>query len=120
MLVNNIELLTFTSPGDFGGRRGKYTPEFWPISSTQFGLLTNIKINRHGVFLNDKLHNKEITFNDLNLLSGSAIQLTIGIKENAIHKGGINLFGKNFGDFPQAIIMNMKADTDNSPTFDKK
>ena len=27
-LQNKTELLTYTSPGDFGGRRGKYTPNF--------------------------------------------------------------------------------------------
>ena len=29
----------------------------------------------------------------------------IGIKPDAIHKGGINLFGKNFGDYKQSIIL---------------
>jgi predicted transcriptional regulator len=33
------------------------------------------------------------------------IKLTIGIKEDAVHKGGINIFGKNFGDYPQSIVM---------------
>ncbi len=103
--VNKHELLTFTSPGDFGGRRGKYTPEFWPITSTQFGLLKTITINSDGVFLDGQLVNKNITFNDLQLFDGSAIQLTIGIKDDAKHKGGINLFGKNFGDYPQGIKM---------------
>lgn len=113
ILVNKQELLTFTSPGDFGGRRGKYTPEFWPIISTQFGMLKKVIINKKGVFFDNQLVNKNITFDDLNLFDGSAIQLTIGIKEDALHKGGINLFGKNFGDFPQAIIMTLTADTEN-------
>lgn len=107
--VNKVELLTFTSPGDFGGRRGKYTPEFWPITSTQFGLLKNITINSDGVFLDGQLVNKKITFNDLKLFQGTAIQLTIGIKEDAKHKGGINLFGKNFGDYPQGIKMTLTS-----------
>ena len=114
IIVNKKELLTFTSPGDFGGRRGKYTPDFWPISSTQFGLLKKVKINKKGVFFDNQLVNKHITFNDLDLFDGSAIQLTIGIKDDAIHKGGINLFGKNFGDFPQAIIMTLTTDIENT------
>ena len=103
--INNIELLTFTSPGDFGGRRGKYTPEFWPITSTQFGLLKTITVNNAGVFLDNQCVNKNITFNSLNIFEGSAIQFKLGIKDDAKHKGGINLFGKNFGDYPQAIKM---------------
>ena len=107
--VNKIELFTFTSPGDFGGRRGRYTPEYWPITSTQFGLLKIITINQNGVFCDSKCVNKNITFNDLHLFDGSAIQLTIGIKDDAKHKGGINLFGKNFGDYPQGIKMELIA-----------
>ena len=105
--INKIEILTFTSPGDFGGRRGKYTPKFWPITSTQFGLLKNITIDGQGVFLDGKLVNKNVAFENLQLSAGSAIQLTIGIKDDAVHKGGINLFGKNFGDFQQAIKMTL-------------
>ena len=41
--------------------------------------------------------NKEVNFDALSIFEGSAIQLTIGIKDDARHKGGINLFGKNFG-----------------------
>lgn len=107
--VNKIELFTFTSPGDFGGRRGKYTPEYWPITSTQFGILKNITINKSGVFLDTQCINTNITIDDLRLFDGSAIQLTIGIKDDAVHKGGINLFGKNFGDYPQGIKMVLMA-----------
>ena len=107
--VNKVEVLTFTSPGDFGGRRGKYTPDFWPITSTQFGLLKNITINKTGVFLDNQCVNKNITFDDLHLFDGFAIQLTLGIKDDAKYKGGINLFGKNFGDYPQGIKMTLMA-----------
>lgn len=106
--INDIEVLTFTSPGDFGGRRGILTPEFWPITSTQFGLLKKILINSEGVYLDNKIVNKKIKFDDLKLFDGSAIKLTIGIKDDAVHKGGINLFGKNFGDYPQAIVMKIQ------------
>lgn len=106
--VNDIEILTFTSPGDFGGRRGKLTPEFWAITSTQFGILKKIQINSEGAYLDNKIVNKKIKFDDLKLFDGSAIKLTIGIKNDAVHKGGINLFGKNFGDYPQAIVMKIQ------------
>ncbi|MBR1676920.1 MAG: ArsR family transcriptional regulator [Clostridia bacterium] len=103
--INDVEVLTFTSPGDFGGRRGKLTPEYWPIMSTQFGLLKKIAVNTEGVFLDNKMVSKKLTFDDLKLFDGTSIKLTIGIKDDAVHKGGINIFGKNFGDYPQAIIM---------------
>lgn len=106
--INNLDIITFTSEGDFGGRRGKYTPDFWPITSTQFGKLKTVTVNEKGVYLDNVLQHKNFTFNDLKIFNGNAIQLTIGIKDDAIHKGGINLFGKNFGDFPQSIVMTMR------------
>lgn len=106
--VNDVEILTFTSPGDFGGRRGKYTPLYWPVTSTQFGLLKKIAVNKNGVFIDNGLVTDKIRFDDLKLYDGSAIKLDIGIKEDARHKGGINLFGKNFGDYPQSIVMTLK------------
>lgn len=106
--INDIEIITFTSPGDFGGRRGKYTPKFWPVSSTQYGLLKKITVNERGVFLDNLFLDDKIKFEDLKLLNGYAIKLTIGVKEDAVHRGGINLFGKNFGDHPQAIIMTVR------------
>ena len=106
--VNDVEITTFTSPGDFGGRRGHYTPEYWPVTSTQFGILKTISVNAEGLFIDKTLVNSHITVSDLKLAVGNAIKLTIGIKEDAVHRGGLNLFGKNFGDYPQSIIMIIK------------
>lgn len=103
--VNDIELFTWTSPGDFGGRRGKYTPKNWPLTSTQFGLLKSFKIDSKGVTLDNILVNPNVNINDLNIKNNNVITLTIKIKEDAIHKGGINIFGKNFGDYNQSIIL---------------
>lgn len=106
--INKTEVLTFTSPGDFGGRRGKYTPEHWPLMSTQYGLLKKVTVNENGVFLDGVHLHKNVRFDDLDLYNGNAVSLRIEIKKNAEHRGGINLFGKNFGDHPQAIIMTVK------------
>lgn len=111
--VNNYELFTWTSPGDFGGRRGKYTPEYWFINSTQYGLLKNIKIDESGVYLDDILVNKVLNINNIHLHDNTFIKLKIGIKPDAIHNGGINIFGKNFGDFNQSIIMKVYKSVSN-------
>lgn len=105
--VNGIELLTITSPGDFGGRRGIFTPEYWFINSTQYGLLTEFSVDENGVYLGNKLVNRSITFSDLKLGEGNGILFKLGIKPDAVHVGGINLFGKYFGDHPQAIVMTL-------------
>ena len=106
--VNEAEIATFTSPGDFGGRRGRYTPDYWPVTSTQFGLWKKVTVNGNGVFLDNVFLHGKVTFDDLKLYDGSGIKFKIGVKEDALHKGGLNLFGKNFGDYPQAIVMTVK------------
>ena len=106
--INDIEIVTFTSPGDFGGRRGKYTPLYWPVTSTQFGLLKRITVNNEGVFVDNNFVTDAVKFDDLKIYDGTSIKLDIGIKDDAKHRGGINLFGKNFGDFPQSIVMTLK------------
>ena len=106
--INGKEIVTFTSPGDFGGRRGKFTPQYWPITSTQFGTMTRLTITETGTYLNNKLMTTDITFSSLNLTAGNAIQFTISVKEDAVNQGGINIFGANFGNYPQHIIMTIR------------
>lgn len=108
VFINDTEVTTFTSPGDFGGRRGKYTPQYWEIFSTQFGLLKNITINGQGVFVDNSIVSESVTFDALRLYETQEIKLTIGIKEDAVHCGGVNLFGKKFGDHPQSIVMTVR------------
>ena len=107
--VNDIELFTWTSPGDFGGRAGKYTPKYWPVTSTQFGLLKSFKIDSKGITLDNVSINPKITIKDLKLMDNSFIKLTIKVKDDAVHKGGINIFGKNFGDYNQSITMTINT-----------
>ena len=42
--------------------------------------------------------------------NGNNIHVRIGNKEDAIHKGGFNLFGKSFGDYEQDIVMTLVFD----------
>jgi len=105
--INDVEVATVLSPSDFGGRQGKFTPEFWSINSTQYGILKTFNINSKGVFVDENHVNKKVTFEDLNLDQFDYIKLKIGIKDDAKHTGGINLFGKNFGDYNQSIIMQL-------------
>lgn len=103
--INDKEIATYTIPGDFGGRRGKYTPEYWFINSTQYGLLKRFTVSKDGVSIDGQFVNKKVTFDSLMLSEGNSIRLKIGIKPDAVHVGGINIFGSRFGDYPQAIEM---------------
>ena len=115
--INDKEITTWTSPGDFGGRRGKYTPDYWFINSTQYGILKNIKIDKNGIYLDNTLISNNLTLDDINLMNSNSIDFKIGIKPDAVHKGGINIFGKNFGDHDQAIIMKVVSKKNKQPIF---
>lgn len=105
--VNGCELTTYTSPGDFGNRRGNLTPPVWPNGSTQYGLLKQFSVKKDGVFLNEHCVGKHVTLDDLRLLEHDFITLRIEIKENARNVGGLNLFGEKYGDYPQGIVMRL-------------
>ncbi|MBE5786166.1 MAG: ArsR family transcriptional regulator [Clostridiales bacterium] len=104
--INEVELGTWQCPGDFGGRRGRYSPDFWPLSSTQYGLLKHWKVDDKGCMLDDQ-RISDVTLDQLHLEDKPYISLRIGIREDALHQGGINLFGEKFGDYNQAIIMRL-------------
>lgn len=103
--VNGIELTTFCSPGDFGDRRGKLTPAIWPNGRTQYGLLKTFSIRENGGYIDHMPVNPSISIKQLELDKCPYIALRIGIKEDAKHIGGINIFGEKYGDYPQGIIM---------------
>ncbi len=106
--LNNNLIGTYTSLGDYGGRRGKYTPSSWPLESTQYGKLLEIRIDSKGCFFNHTLINNGKTINDFkNITCTNYIDFKIGVNKNAKYPGGINLFGANFGDYNQNIIFNI-------------
>ena len=102
--INDIQVCTFTSPGDYGDRYGKFTPPWWYPESTKYGLLTNISIRDRGVFLNEKLVNKAIGLADLKLSEGHRMTFKLEVKKDAQHAGGFNIFGDKFGDYNQNIV----------------
>lgn len=102
--IENCEIGSWTSPADFGGERGALTPSWWDIQNTQYGLLKVWKVTAAGSFVDGvRVSNK--TLKDLSLKPGNPISVRIGIKDNAPHIGGINLFGSKFGNYPQGIVL---------------
>jgi predicted transcriptional regulator len=106
--LNGKEIGSFTSPGDFGGRRGKLVPEWWPDSFTQFGKLYTVSVNSDGCFVDNQLTSKE-NLRTLNIGDDDYISFKIGVKEDSKYVGGINLFGSKFGDFEQNIEMRINC-----------
>ena len=49
--VNGTEIGTWTSPGDFGDKRGVYTPDWWKLKGSQYGKLKTWRVNAAGTFV---------------------------------------------------------------------
>ena len=70
--------------------------------------LKKIEITPLGTSLDGVSVSSEHTLDSLGIRGSGTVRFELGIKESAVHRGGINLFGKNFGDFPQAIVMKLR------------
>lgn len=102
--VNGVEAGTWTSPSDFGGVRGRITPAWWPSEQTQYGLLKTWRIGADGTYADDtKL--SDVSLAQIGLDANPHICLRLEVKENAKYMGGLNLFGKRFGNYAQDIVM---------------
>lgn len=104
--INGREAGTWFCPSDFGGRRGKLNPDWWPDKNTQYGILKTWILGEKGSYIEQNLANERTIF-DYELEKGDFISVRIGVKEEAQHIGGINLFGDCFGDYNQNIVMKL-------------
>ncbi len=104
--VNGHEVGTWTSPADFGGTRGKITPLWWPINHTQHGVLKRFRISRDGCFI-DGRRVGETTIGELGLEGQHQIPVKVGVRDDARFQGGVNLFGRRFGNIEQDIEMRL-------------
>jgi len=100
--LNDKELGTWTSPGDFADIRGKYTPAWYPDNQNQYGLLKTIRIMHHGTYM-DGEPMSDVTIDDLRGSDIDLWKLRVEVKEDAKNVGGCTLFGKSFGNYPQDI-----------------
>lgn len=103
--INEIEVGTWTSPGDFADIRGKYTPSWVPDNVNQYGMLKTLRITNHGTYLDGQ------PFTDLSLSSFDqhieTWTIRVEVKANAANKGGCTIYGKGFGNHDQNINLKL-------------
>ncbi|MFJ2042997.1 MULTISPECIES: ArsR family transcriptional regulator [unclassified Paenibacillus] len=102
--INGVEIGMWTCPGDFGDRRGKLNPAWWFEWSTQYGLLKTWRVDKNKTTL-DMEKISAVDLAQLNLQNSHKLRVRIGMKPDAVHQGGVNLFGRQFGDYDQNIKM---------------
>lgn len=106
--VNGFDVGTWTSPGDFGDKRGVYTPDWWKLKGSQYGKLKNWRIGQNGTYV-DGVKISQVSLSDLDIAGHHSIRLRIGVHDNAKHPGGINIFGRGFGNYDQEIVMRLQT-----------
>ncbi len=109
--LNHKKVVTFLTKGDYGGRKGIYNPSWWSESNTQFGEYKKIHVTHHGCYMDNQKVSDE-TIESLGLLDNYFFSFILKVDDDSQHIGGMNLFGKHFGDYAQDIVM--KVEYENS------
>lgn len=104
--LNGKELGSWTSPGDFGNVRGRFTPEWWEINWNQYGLLKLLTVNEHGTFIDGRMISS-ITAAELEINHTSELRFRITASPDAQNSGGCTIFGRDFGNYNQGLKFNI-------------
>ena len=105
--INGVSLGAWTAAGDQGSVRGRYTPQWWKLDSSQFGELKTWTVDRRGSFI-DGQPTSAVTLDDLDLAANRSIRVRIGIDAHVRYPGGVNIFGRGFGNYDQDIVMRLR------------
>lgn len=106
--INGIALGVWTSPGDFGDRRGTYTPQWWKLEGSQYGMLKRWSVSAEGTFV-DGVRISDVGLDSLNLDAHRSIRVRIEVRSDAKNPGGVNIFGRGFGNYDQDIVLRLRT-----------
>ncbi|MBD2844151.1 helix-turn-helix domain-containing protein [Paenibacillus sp. IB182496] len=99
--LNDVALGVWTCPGDFGEKRGRYTPAWWHSSINQHGLLKVLRLRRDGTYLDGQ------RLSDVGLgaipVDRNQWTLRFSVPADAQHVGGLTLYGEGFGNYNEDI-----------------
>ncbi|MEO5884293.1 MAG: helix-turn-helix domain-containing protein [Candidatus Limnocylindrales bacterium] len=105
--INGILLGEWTCPSDFGGQRGRLTPAWWEEKDSQFGVLKRWLVTARGTTI-DGINLSTVDVEALGLAQGTPISVRIGVRADAKNVGGLNLFGRGFGNYPQDLGLRLE------------
>lgn len=122
LYINGKKIGEYTVIGDYGGERGKYTPEWWPMNKTQYGKPIFVEVREDGTYVGDSYNSDwveekraEINFKKISdfgikelQLNQEFITIKIGVDRDAQHKGGMNIFGEKFGNYPKTLTLGLE------------
>lgn len=103
--LNDIKVGQWTSPGDFGNIRGKYTPGWWSPHVAQYGIYKVLRITTDGSYI-DGIKVSNISLSSLDIRQ-KYWTFRIAVLPEAVNAGGVTIFGKGFGNYNQDIIFKL-------------
>ncbi len=99
--LNNKQLGIWTCPGNFSDIRGKFTPDWWHESASQYGLLKHLRISKYDTAIDGQRISQE-NINTLDI-ERDVFTFRIAAYEHSENAGGLTLFGKGFGNWDKHI-----------------
>ncbi|MFY9176021.1 MAG: ArsR family transcriptional regulator [Clostridiales bacterium] len=103
--INGKYIGQWMSPGDFGDKRGRFTPTWWSSDINQYGLLKVLKINHKGIWM-DGIKLSNVTLKDLEI-DHKNLDFKIEVSEKEGKPGGLTIYGAGFGNYDQDIIVRL-------------
>ncbi|ERL63729.1 ArsR/SmtB family transcription factor [Schleiferilactobacillus shenzhenensis] len=100
--INDVKVGTWTVSGNYSDVRGKLTPAWWSSEFSQYGILKHLRVHKNDTGI-DGEQISNVSFTDLGITDSSTLRFRIGIDPSSPHQGGLTLFGKDFGNYPQDI-----------------
>lgn len=104
--INDVKVGTWTAKGNYSDVRGRLTPDWWDSRFSQYGMLKHLRINTKDTGI-DGEQLSIINLSDLKLQHSPFIKFRIGVDKEAKNKGGLTIFGRHFGNYPQNIVVDL-------------
>ncbi|NLE23848.1 MAG: helix-turn-helix domain-containing protein [Clostridiaceae bacterium] len=108
--INGQFVGIWQSPGDFGGVKGFYNPDWWPPSMNQYGTLMEFSINKEGTFIEGEKYS-DTTIDQLNIRPGTRIRIRLAVPEGLHDSRGLTIFGRGFGNYNSGMIIRIEYET---------
>jgi predicted transcriptional regulator len=102
--INDKPVGIWQSPGDFGGVKGFYNPDWWVLTMNQYGILMEIRINAQGSFI-DGHRVSDVPLEALGIVPKKRIRLRLAVPAGLTNSRGLTIYGRGFGNYNSGIIV---------------
>lgn len=108
--INGLFIGIWQSPGDFGGVKGFYNPDWWVPSMNQYGILMEFRVNKEGTFIEGNKYS-DLTVDQLNIRPGSRIRMRLAVPEGLPDSRGLTIYGRGFGNYNSGMMIRLNYET---------